>query len=150
QGRREVRKEIRRHHATQHPLSMAPILKPNCNARTGLLIALTGLMTRKEILWISTASMLLVGLFAYAYRDRLRPGEIQIYHRLSAGRPIRTQRSTNQVSAVGSVAFGLDQKYRLTDLKVISLAQLATNQHPQPLWHLVSSSNSAPVNGFVY
>lgn len=108
-------------------------------------------MTRKNILIIGTASLIVAGLYGYVYRDRFRASEIQVYHRSSAGRPVRSQKSaTNKISAVGMVAFGLDQKYRLTDVKVVSIAELATNQHPQPLWHLVTDSNSVPVKGFVY
>jgi hypothetical protein len=48
------------------------------------------------------------------------------------------------------VAFGLDKTTPLSEIKVYSLAELQTNVHALPLWHLVADSNSAPVRVFVY
>ncbi len=38
----------------------------------------------------------------------------------------------------------------MTDVQVVSLADLQTNKHPHPFWHMISESNSAPVSTFVY
>jgi hypothetical protein len=54
------------------------------------------------------------------------------------------------VPALPTVAFGLDQKLKLTEIKVVSLAALETNKSALAVWHLVSSSNSVPVKGFLY
>jgi hypothetical protein len=49
-----------------------------------------------------------------------------------------------------AVVFGLDQNYRLTEIKVVPLAEWQINQSVLPLWHLVSSSESAPIKFFLY
>ena len=33
---------------------------------------------------------------------------------------------------------------------MVAVAELATNKHAPPLWHLISDSNSIPVKGFNY
>ncbi|MGA3267246.1 MAG: hypothetical protein ABSE16_10535 [Verrucomicrobiota bacterium] len=48
------------------------------------------------------------------------------------------------------LTFGLDSRWRLTEIKVVALAEWQTNQFASPLWHLVSDSNSAPVSAFTY
>src|SRR5262245_39604197 len=107
-------------------------------------------MTRKKLLSYGTAFLLLVGLYAYVYRDWFRAPEMQIFHRLSSGRPISRQTRTNQVSVGTSVAFGFDRSYQLKEVKIVSVGELASNNSARPLWHLVSDSNSVPVKGFVY
>jgi len=94
--------------------------------------------------------LIVMGLYAYVYRDSLRPKEIEISHRICIGPPMRGQLRTNQSINVMQVAFGLDQKYRLTELKVIPVAALETNKNPPPLWHLISHSNSIPIKAFAY
>jgi hypothetical protein len=49
-----------------------------------------------------------------------------------------------------NVMFGLDHAYRLTEVKVVSLDAMQTNQSAFPLWHLVSDSKSAWLNSFTY
>ena len=88
--------------------------------------------------------MAVIGLYVYIYRDWFRPAEMQIYDRISAGRPMRGNARTNQIN-ISVVAFGFDRAYLLTDVKVMSIAELATNKYAHPLWHLVSDSNSIPV-----
>ncbi len=48
------------------------------------------------------------------------------------------------------MTFGLDRYYRLTDVKVVPLAEWQTNHSVLPLWHLVSDSKSAPTKFFFY
>jgi len=105
-------------------------------------------MTRKKMLLIG--AVLVVGLYFYLYRDWFGGKEMQIYHRLSAGSPVRKPSRTNQIPAGASVAFGFGRKYEFTDLKVIAVGELKTNPAALPLWHLVSDSNSVPVSGFLY
>src|SRR5215468_10268916 len=105
-------------------------------------------MTRKKKLLVG--AMLVVGLYAYVYRDWFGGTEMQIYHRLSGGRPIGRPARTNQIPTGASVVFGFDRKYELTDLKVVAVSELKTNASAPPLWHLVSDSNSVPVSGFLY
>src|SRR5436853_348199 len=53
-------------------------------------------------------------------------------------------------SIVNPVIFGFDRKLKLNSVKVIPLRSIETNKYPQPIWHLVSDSNSVPVKDFVY
>ena len=63
---------------------------------------------------------------------------------------MRESARTNQTANVPTVTFGLDGKYELRDVRVVLGAELATNKHARPIWHLVSDSNSIPVRGFNY
>jgi hypothetical protein len=46
--------------------------------------------------------------------------------------------------------FEFDRRLKLTSIKVVGLADAQTNKYPQPLWHMITSSNSVPTKGFVY
>jgi|SRR5439155_814164 len=108
------------------------------------------LMTRKRKFLALAGVMVVLGLYAYAYRDWFRPGEIQIYDRISTGRSIRRSTRTNLTANVAGLAFVFDRYYELTDVKVVAVAELATNKHAYALWRLVSDSNSIPVKAFNY
>lgn len=49
-----------------------------------------------------------------------------------------------------NVRFNLDRLYRLTEVKVVRLADWQTNNSALPLWHLISDSNSVPIRRFYY
>ena len=49
-----------------------------------------------------------------------------------------------------NIMFGLNGQYRLTEVKVVPLAQFQSNPNTPSLWHLISDSNSVPVQRFVY
>jgi hypothetical protein len=94
-------------------------------------------------------TLLLVGILIYVYADWFRPQQIEIYHRIAKNRPMRGGKNIQNPNAV-FVTFGLDRKCTLTEVKVLSVAALATNENPYPLWHLVSDTNSVPLKGFTY
>ena len=48
------------------------------------------------------------------------------------------------------VLFGLEGRFKLTEIKVVPLASFQTNSDTPPVWHLVSDSNSPPVQQFTY
>jgi hypothetical protein len=48
------------------------------------------------------------------------------------------------------ISFGFDHPLRLKELSVVPLLDWETNHFAQPLWHLISESNSVPVRYFVY
>jgi len=52
--------------------------------------------------------------------------------------------------ALPSLQFGVNHKLKLTEIRVVPAAGFQTNQNVLPLWHLVSDSNSVPVNSFSY
>jgi hypothetical protein len=107
-------------------------------------------MKRKKILVVGTTLLLVVGVYAYVYRDWFHPTDMQIYHRPSAGRAVGGQARANRVPAGAAVAFGFDRAYVLKDVEIVDVEALKTNRAAVPLWHLVSDSNSVPVKGFIY
>lgn len=100
-------------------------------------------MTRKA--WILVLSAAVLGsIYIYYFSDWLNAPTIQI---LKLDRPVPYGRST---PAVLPVTFTLEDRYRLTEIKVVSVDALATNKNPTPLWHLISKSSSVPIKGFAY
>jgi hypothetical protein len=93
----------------------------------------------------------LVGGGIYLVTQFFKPGPIQI---LCDIHPPRISRSNNPAPSGNQpqfeIAFGFDQKYELTSLKVIALDEWTTNKQAHPLWHLVSESNSVPTKAFFY
>ena len=108
------------------------------------------LMTRKKKFLAGVTVVLVVGLYTYVYMDWFRPAQMQIFHRLSAGTSTQAGAGAKPLPQATTVAFGFDRKYELRDVKVVAVDELATNAYAHPLWHLVSDSNSIPVNGFIY
>jgi hypothetical protein len=55
------------------------------------------------------------------------------------------------MGTVNPVVFGFDGgKLKLTSIKVVPVSAIETNKYPEPIWHLVSESNSVPVKDFMY
>ena len=48
------------------------------------------------------------------------------------------------------VAFGFNKRYRLSLVKVVAAADLATNKYPVALWHLVPDAKPAAVKAVTY
>lgn len=48
------------------------------------------------------------------------------------------------------ISFRFNKRYKFTTIKVVEAAQYATNKYAPPLWHMISDSNSAPLNAIVY
>jgi hypothetical protein len=105
-------------------------------------------MTRKVWLLIVLA-VLLGGLSLYLNKDWFSKDNIQIYHRSRPWRG-RMARRAQDDSPVNPIVFGFDRKLKLTDLKIVPVSDIETNKYPQPVWHLVSESNSVPVKDFMY
>jgi hypothetical protein len=71
--------------------------------------------------------------------------------RSQAIRQPRADTTTPAPATVNMINFGfVGGQYRLTSLKVVSLEALKTNRLAEPLWELVSDSNSPPVGSFTY
>lgn len=102
--------------------------------------------------------LLIVALAALAFAayrlltDWFAPEEIQIVHTLRPYTP-RTPRGRARPEPPppgNTVLFSLDRRCRLTELKVVLLAEWQTNKYAHPVWHLISDSNSVPVKSFTY
>ena len=66
-------------------------------------------------------------------------------------RPARKGAPTQRgVTPMYDVAFGFNKRYRLSLLKVVAAADLATNKYPVPLWHLVPDAKPAAVKAVTY
>jgi len=84
--------------------------------------------------------------YACLFAGWFKPKPIEIYHTWRpAGYAMRNQRD-----APATLSFGLEGRFRLTEIRVVSLAAWQTNHGVPPVWHLVSDSNSVPVNLFAY
>jgi hypothetical protein len=108
-------------------------------------------MTRKHWILIALA-ILLGGISLYLNQDWFAKDNIQI---LARSRPMREgyfRRGNRQdaLAAVNPVFFTFNRKLKLTSLKVIPVHQIETNKYPQPIWELVSDSNSIPVKDLIY
>ena len=74
-----------------------------------------------------------------------RPQTVAIFHTCRNGRPRFAQGTGGTM-----VIFGLARPLKITELKVVVLADYQTNHNVLPLWHLVASSNAVPEKTFVY
>jgi hypothetical protein len=108
-------------------------------------------MTRKQWILIALA-VLLGGVSLYLNKDWFAKDDIQIYHRSRPARMSMFRRSKRPEpqQAVNPVFFSFDRQLKLTSLKVIPVREIETNKYPQPIWYMVSDSNSVPVKELVY
>ncbi|HWV98061.1 MAG TPA: hypothetical protein VNZ64_00080 [Candidatus Acidoferrum sp.] len=103
-------------------------------------------MTRK--MWCLFALAALLGASSlYLNRDWFAGDNIHVYHR---SRPFRSRRARPDNSRTEPIVFFIDRKLKLTSLKVVPVSDIETNKFPQPVWHLLSDSNSVPVKEFAY
>ncbi len=107
-------------------------------------------MAKKQ--WVLLAVfVMLAAVYICAFTDWGRHPAIQISHAASSNPrgaigPLVKAGSVN----TAIVAFNLDRPYRLTEVKVVRLADWQTNNFTLPLWHLISDSNSVPTKRFFY
>jgi hypothetical protein len=90
-------------------------------------------MTKKN-LWLILVALGLATVYAIWFSDWFRPKTVGIFH---------TTRNLR-------LSFGLSRRTQMTELKVVSVAALETNKAALPVWHLISDSNSVPVQQFAY
>jgi hypothetical protein len=105
-------------------------------------------MTTKN--WMLLGLTVVLGGFSlYLNRDWFGRDNIQLMHRSRPARgAFRRPKSDNPL--IDPISFWFDRKVRLTSLKVIPVWDIETNKFPQPIWNLVSDSNSAPLKEFTY
>lgn len=95
-------------------------------------------------------AVVLAGGSLYLNKDWFAKEDIHIYDR---SRPIsasRFRRGAPGQSDICPIVFGFGQPLKLTSIKVTPLSDIETNKFPQPIWHLVSDSNSVPIKAFTY
>jgi len=100
-------------------------------------------MAKKQWILIVVALVLAI-LYVHYFTGWFKPKMVQISY---TERPAMSRSR----GALPMVLFGFEgQSYRLSEIKVVSLATWQTNQSVSPVWHLVSSWRSAPVEFFRY
>ena len=98
---------------------------------------------------LATVGIVVVGLFLYFHRDWFGGDGIQIFHRVRPRGMLAGRRRAPSTGA-DTVMFEFDRKLKLTSVRVTPLSDIETNRFPQPIWNLVSDSNSLPTRGLVY
>jgi hypothetical protein len=105
-------------------------------------------MTKNGIV-LSIVAVILGVCYVCFFTGWFKTETIQIIPTIRANRPTAAPRNPDQ-EPVYPVSFALDDKYMLTSVKVVAAGDMATNNYPTPLWHLISDSNSIPVKSLVY
>jgi hypothetical protein len=100
-------------------------------------------MTKKN-LWLLAALIALTTVYICFFTNWFKPKTIRIF---STTQPIRHFEPRH---GRPFVLFGLTSKFQLTEVKVVPLAEWQANPETLPVWHLISASNSAPVEQFFY
>lgn len=108
-------------------------------------------MPKKQLVLLLVA-ILLFGAYVYYFTDWFAPDNIHIVHTIRPGTMSRRAqaKSVKTQPAVNLVSFSLDRKCKLTEIRVVPVSDLSTNKYPQPIWHLVSDSNTVPTKAFIY
>ncbi len=101
-------------------------------------------MNKKNLLLIGLAVFLAL-IYAVFFTDWFRSQTVKISH-------IHRNLGHRQApgDAMPNLVFFLNRSFRLTEIKVVPLADYKTNPKILPLWHLVSDSNSVPIKNFYY
>ena len=90
-------------------------------------------------------------IYFYLYKDSFGSKGIQISYRAGAARARPRARARQPETPGATVMFRLSpKKYNLTELKVVPFDDFKTNKYPHAIWHLISDSNSVPINSFAY
>jgi|SRR5437588_7747553 len=93
--------------------------------------------------------VILTAVYICYFTDWFSKESIQIIPQIRPGRPSAIARPDGS-RAVSPVSFAFDGKYRLTSIKVVAADDYATNKYANPLWHLISDSNSVPTKALLY
>ena len=105
-------------------------------------------MTNRGIV-LSVVAVLLAAVYVHFFTDWFSHESIQIIPQIRPGRQSQIPRPGDQ-SAVYPVSFAFDKKYSLTSIKVVSADELKTNKYANPVWHVVSESNTPPLRAVIY
>src|SRR5437764_13514857 len=104
-------------------------------------------MTKNGIA-LTVVFVILAVVYVRFFTDWFAKETIQIIPQLRPGRPSSIPHPG--APPVSPVSFAFDGKYRLTSVKVVAADDFATNKYANPLWYLISDSNSVPTKAIVY
>jgi hypothetical protein len=105
-------------------------------------------MTKNGIA-LSVVAVILALAYIRYFTDWFSKETIQIIPQIRPGRASNIPRPPG-APPVSPVSFAFDGKYRLTSVKVVAAEDYATNKYANPLWYLISDSNSVPTKAIVY
>ena len=105
-------------------------------------------MTKKNCLLL-VALLALAGVYVFYFTDWFKPKIIHISHTSRALRP-RLGAAAQVSPDTVPITFGVEPQCQLTELTVVPLLAWQTNQNILPVWHLVASTNGAPIKMFMY
>ena len=106
-------------------------------------------MSRTKTILIVVLLLGFGSLAVYLNKDWFAKRTMQISHRVSPWMK-DARRGRGRPDLGTPVTFQLDSYYRLTSVKVVIAAEIATNKYAHPLWELVTTSNSIPTASFAY
>jgi hypothetical protein len=97
-------------------------------------------------------AILLGAVSLYLNKDFFAKDDIQISHR---SRPVPAASRKRPTRSFGNadiepITFFSDRQLKMKCLKVIPVNEILTNKYPNPIWYLVSESNSLPIREFGY
>jgi hypothetical protein len=99
----------------------------------------------RDWLFVAVAAVL-AAVYVIYFSDWFKPKTIHISHTYRV-----TPAATRLAQNTGAIiTFGFNRPLQITEITVVAVESAQTNRPASPLWHLVSSSNSAPVRSFVY
>jgi len=107
-------------------------------------------MSKTKIISVSLLILGLAALSLYINRDAFAPETIQISHRLSPWMRPTTPDARRGGDLGVPVTFTLNGFNKLKTVKVVLVADVATNRFPHAIWKLISDSNSVPTSSFNY
>ena len=102
-------------------------------------------MTKKNAILIA-AAVILAAVYVVYFTDWFKPKTVQIFHTVRT--PHTRKAKAKKVEPM--LIFGINQKLKLTEIKVVPADEFKTNQFTLPLWHMVSDSNSIAVSSIIY
>jgi hypothetical protein len=92
-----------------------------------------------------TGLVVIATIYVCCFTDWFKPKKITLF---DTSRPMLRNRGRRDLPFI---MFGITEgKLKLTEVKVVPLDNYKTNSFTSPVWHLISDSNSMPVQRFVY
>lgn len=105
---------------------------------------------RKSTIVLIVVLVAVAAAYAYWFTDWFQPPTIQILAQIRPTRSSARQQPIPGQASTYPVSFAFDRRLRLTEIRVVSVEDEATNRFPHALWHLISDSNSVPTKAIVY
>jgi hypothetical protein len=104
-------------------------------------------MNKKQI-WLIAALVVVATVYVCFFTNWFKPKTIRIFD--TSRQTMRRARHNRGNADLPYILFGMEGNFKLTEIKVVPLASFQTNSGTPPVWHLVSDSNSPPVQQFTY